>query len=146
MNFEHVSKLMAAFSRDVDEAMGYYHEDCDFADHPLEQYIARDKAMLRRAFVPFANKDPNNGMGVHTFEALEYLGDENAGLLQWRWTADNCGSIFGLPNPEAKRVSTNGMSYYQFCDGKIIREVVHSNQVKILKQLGYPVEIIHFWE
>ncbi len=146
MNIEHVSELMRRFSEDVDLALEFYADDCDFTDHPLEQKIANDKAKLRRAFIPFANKNPDNGMGIHHFDALEYIGNEKSGLLQWQWTADHCASIFGLSNPDGRRLSTNGMSFYVFRDGKIVREVVHSNQVEILRQLGHSIEIEHFWE
>lgn len=146
MNLDWASRWIASFSVSVEEAMKYYSEECDFRDFPLEHIIHNDKPMLSRAFIPFSNSDTENGRGIHHFEATEYFGDENSGIVLWRWTATHCASLFGLPNPDQREVSTIGMSYHQYRENKIVREFVHSDQIHVLKQLGYPVDIPHYWE
>lgn len=146
MNLEHVTKWIKSFSRSADEAISFYADEFDFADYPLEQFIKNDKERLRRAFIPFANQDPATGFGIHEFDVDEYIGDENAGLVRFSWKARECASFFGLPVPAGKELITNGTTYHIYRDGKIAREIVHSDQIHVLQQLGYPVDIPHFWE
>lgn len=146
MNFDHVQNWIKSFSRSADEAVSFYADEFDFADYPLEQFIRNDKEKLKRAFLPFANKDPHNGQGIHEFEVEEYIGNENAGLIRFSWKASRCAAFFGLPVPAGKDLVTNGMTYHIYRKGKIAREIVHSDQIHIVQQLGYPVHIPHFWE
>jgi steroid delta-isomerase-like uncharacterized protein len=146
MNFEHATRWIKSFSRSADEAVSYYADEFDFADYPLEQFIKNDKARLRRAFLPFANTDPTNGMGLHEFDVDEYIGDANAGLIRFSWKARHCSAFFGLPVEGEREIVTNGMTYHIYRDGKIAREIVHSDQIHVVQQLGYPVDIVHFWD
>ena len=146
MNLEHVTNWIKSFGCSAEEAVSYYADEFDFADYPLEQFIKNDKAALRRAFLPFANKDPATGFGFHEFDVEEYIGDENAGLIRFSWRARECQSFFGLPVPEGQELITNGMTYHIYRAGKIAREIVHSDQIHVVQQLGYPVDVPHFWE
>ena len=146
MNREHVTNWIKSFGRSADEAVSFYAEEFDFADYPLEQFIRNDKAALRRAFLPFANRDPDNGFGLHEFDVEEYIGDERAGLIRFSWKARACSVFFGLQVPPGTDLVTNGMTYHIYHQGKIAREIVHSDQIHVVKQLGYPIDIPHFWE
>ncbi|MGX7927881.1 ester cyclase [Tsuneonella sp. HG094] len=146
MNLKHVTRWINSFSRSADEAVDYYADEFEFADYPLEQFIRNDKAALRRAFLPFANRDPSSGFGIHQFSVDEYIGNENAGLVLFSWKATHCGAFFGLPVKDEREIATNGMTYHIYRDGKIAREIVHSDQIHVVQQLGYPVDIPHFWE
>ena len=146
MNLQHVTNWIKSFSRSPDEAVSFYADEFDFADYPLEQFIKNDKIRLKRAFIPFANKDPDNGFGIHEFDVDEYIGNEHAGLIRFSWKARNCSSFFGLPVPAGTELTTNGMTYHIYRDGKIAREIIHSDQIHIVKQLGYSVDIPHFWD
>lgn len=146
MNLEHATRWITSFGRSADEAISFYADEFDFADYPLEQFIKNDKKRLRRAFLPFANKDPLNGMGIHTFSVDEYIGDENAALIRFSWKASHCSAFFGLPVEGDREIVTNGMTYHIYRDGKIAREIVHSDQIHVVQQLGYPVNIVHFWD
>lgn len=146
MNLEHVTNWIKSFSRSPDEAVSFYADEFDFADYPLEQFIKNDKEQLRRAFIPFANRDPATGFGIHEFDVDEYVGDENAGLIRFSWKARDCSSFFGLPVPAGKQLVTNGMTYHIYKGGKIAREIIHSDQIHVLQQLGHPVDMPHFWE
>lgn len=117
----------------------FYADAFDFADPPQERFIHRDKVALGRIFRPFANKDPNNGQGIHTLEVTEYLGDQNAGLILWRWRVRGAKSIFGLP-VGGRDIQTTGMSYHVYEHGKIVREITYSDQIHVALQLGsFPV-------
>ncbi len=145
MNFEWATRWINSFV-DVDAAMEYYADDCDFRDFPLEHIFLNDKAGLSRAFIPFGNSDPDNGHGIHSFEVTEFRGDDKSAIILWRWTARESDSFFGLPNPGRGEISTVGMSYHEYRDGKIVREYVHSDQIHVVQALGYPVSIPHYWE
>lgn len=145
MNLEWAKRWINSFKK-VDAAMEFYADDCDFRDFPLEHFFLNDKPGLARAFIPFANSDPNNGRGIHSFEVTEFRGDEKSAIVRFSWTARDCDNFFGLPNPDRRELRTVGMSYHEYRDGKIIREYVHSDQIHVVQALGYPVNIQHYWE
>lgn len=145
MNLEWAARWISSFSVSLDAAMEFYADDCDFRDFPLEHIFLNDKPGLARAFIPFANAYPANGRGIHHFEATEFHGDDKSGVVLWRWTARHCPAFFGLPNPDLPEISTIGMSYHRYRDGKIIREFVHSDHIHVVQALGYPVDIPHYW-
>lgn len=145
MNKEFATRWIQSFSKSPEEGVSFYADEFDFADAPLEQRIVDDKAALSRVFAPYANSDPANGVGIHRFEVLEYIGDEHSGLIQWRWRATHAASLFGLPTG-GKPVETTGMTFHVYRGGKIVREVTHSDQIHPVQQIGYPVEILHYWE
>ena len=145
MNLEWAKRWIGSFG-DVEKAMEFYAEECDFRDFPLEHFFHNDKPGLARAFAPFGNADPDNGQGIHSFEVLEFRGDERSAIILFGWTARHCDSFFGLPNPDRRELRTVGMSYHEYRDGQIVREYVHSDQIHVVQALGYPVEIPHYWE
>ena len=145
MNLDFARAWLRALSESAEAAAAFYLDEFDFADVPLEQFIRNDKAMLKRAFAPFANKDRSNGVGIHTFEAVEYIGDDRMGLVVWKWQVTHAGSFFGLPTG-GKPVSTTGTSFHVYREGRIAREIIQSDQIHPMQTLGYPVQVPHYWE
>ncbi|MGQ0697252.1 MAG: ester cyclase [Panacagrimonas sp.] len=145
MNIHFAAAWLRSFSTGPEAALTFYADEFDFADVPLERFIRKDKAALGRAFAPLANKDPSNGVGIHRFEAVEYIGDQNSGLVLWKWKVEHASTVFGLPT-RGSAIQTTGMSFHIYENGKIVREIVHSDQIHVAQQLGYSVEIPHFWE
>ena len=97
-----------------------------------------DKSDLARAFAPYANKDPNNGIGVHLFRIDEYVGDENRGLIRWTWQAIGAAAFLGVPT-NGKVVGTTGHTMHVYQGGKIKRESTYWDATSVLRDLGQPV-------
>lgn len=140
MNIHFAAAWMRSFSSSPEDALTFYADDFDFADPPLERFIRQDKAALARVFRPLANSDPDNGLGIHQLEVLEYIGDQNSGLILWRWSATHIATFFGIATRGAP-VQTTGMSFHVYRDGKITREIVYSDQIHVAQQLGLPIRI-----
>ena len=145
MNKEWATSWIKSFGSSPEEGGSFYAEDCHFEDVPLDQDVKNDHAAIVRIFWPYANKDTENGIGIHHFEVDEYVGDESSGFIVWRWEAEHCATFLGLPT-EGKKISTRGITGHIYRDGKVIREWTHSDQATIFKQLGYPVQTPHYWE
>lgn len=140
MNIQFAAAWLRALSSSADDVLTFYADDFDFSDPPQDRFIRHDKLALRRAIRPLSNKDPSNGLGVHRLEALEYLGDQNAGLVVWRWQVQHADTVYGL-HAAGKALETTGMSYHVYHYGKILREIVYSDQIHIAKALGFPVRL-----
>ena len=146
MNAVHAQRWLDAFAAGPEAAVAFYADDFVFDDVPLEQAIRGDKAALGRAFAPFANRDPGNGVGLHRFTVLEYIGDARSGVVHWQWIATDAAAFFGLPTGERTTIETTGMSFHQYRDGLISRELVYWDQIHPIQRLGYPVQVPHYWE
>lgn len=148
MNKEWATAWIKSFGESPQAGISYYADDCHFEDVPFDQdlKLEGDLAPLERLFGPYANKDPENGIGVHHFEVDDYVGDENSGFVVWRWEATDCANFFGLEVPAGQKIHTRGISGHIYRDGKIIREWTHSDQFSLLHQLGYPIQRPHYWE
>ncbi|MGH2370987.1 MAG: ester cyclase [Chloroflexota bacterium] len=145
MNKEWATSWIKSFGSSPEEGVSFYADEFIFEDVPLDQDIRNDKAALFRCFGPYSNKDPNNGIGIHNFEVEDYIGDENSGFIVWRWEATDCASFIGLPT-NGKTIHTRGITGHIYKNGKVVREWTHSDQATILAQLGYPVQLPHYWE
>jgi steroid delta-isomerase-like uncharacterized protein len=145
VNREWAQRWITSFGRDPEEGASYYADDFIFEDAPLEQFIQNDKAELLRCFGPYANQDPDNGVGIHSFNVTDYRGDENSGFITWEWDAKHCAVFLGLPT-NGKDLHTTGITGHVYADGKVTREWTHSDQVTIFKQLGVPAKTPHYWE
>lgn len=116
-------KWLRAF-RDSPEAICalYDNEDFVFEDPMLDQHNIKTPADLHRNFVPYANKDPENGVGIHNFRVRSYIGDSRSGLARWEWTPEHAGVFLGL-DVAGKPFTTHGHTFHQFTsDGLIKRE------------------------
>lgn len=138
MNIHFAAAWLRSIATSPEDALAFYADEFEFADPPQERHIHKDKAALARALRPLSNKDPANGKGIHRFEAVEYIGDQNSGLVLWKWSATHAALFFGLQT-HGTPVHTTGMSFHVYQNGKIAREVVYSDQIHVAQQLGYPV-------
>lgn len=73
MNFDTGQEWIREFFVSADSIIGYYGDPFLFEDVTLFQHIT-DKETLYRAFLPFANQDPNSPIGVHYFDVVRYDG------------------------------------------------------------------------
>lgn len=140
MNIHFAAAWLRSLLTSADDALTFYADDFSYEDAPRERFIRTDRAALARAFRALSNKDPGNGRGIHQLEAVDYIGDQNSGLVLWKWSATHTTSFFGLPTQGVPMQAT-GMSFHLYQHGKIAREIVHSDQIHVVQQLGYPVQI-----
>ena len=145
MNKPWAQQWIESFSKSPKQGCEFYADEFVFEDVPLDQDIRSDKAELERCFQPYANTDPANGVGIHRFQVVDYVGDENSGFILWEWSATECATFIGLPT-NGKPLRTRGITGHVHRNGKIVREWTHSDQASILKQLGYPVKTPQDWK
>ncbi len=149
MNTGFAQAWTQAMGSDIDALAAMYSDDCvieagTYADSVGEAITTKDG--LRREMGQFANTDAGNGLGVHTFEATNYEGHERHGIIQWRWSGEHLSTYRGLP-VEGRTLTTVGQTFQQYdTDGKIVRESTYWNDVKVLKELGIPVDAAHYWD
>lgn len=135
MNIHFAAAWLRAFSSAPEDVLSFYADEFDFADPPQERFIRNDKQALARAIRALSNKDPRNGLGIHRFEAVEYIGDQNSGLVLWKWFVKHANNVFGMP-AKGVEVQASGMSFHVYQDGKIQREIVYSDQIHVAQTLG----------
>lgn len=145
MNKQFAEDWIQSFSKSPKKGCEFYADEFVFEDVPLDQDIRNDKAELERCFQPYANEDPKNGIGIHRFKVVDYVGDEKSGFILWEWSATDCAAFIGLPT-NGKALRCRGITGHVYENGKIVREWTHSDQATILKQLGYPVKTPHYWK
>ena len=145
MNKEWAQSWIKSFGSSPEEGVSFYADEFVFEDVPLDQYIENDLDELYRCFVPYANKDASNGIGIHQFDVVDYVGDENSGFILWEWSATDCAAFIGLPTG-GKPLHTRGITGHIYKNGKVVREWTHSDQTAILRQLGYPVSTPHYYK
>ena len=97
MNYAFAIKWLKAFRTSPEEVCALYADDFLFEDLMLDQSIT-DKDDLHRVFAPYANKDPDNGIGIHnTAERLKTLyAAKHKFVLQWP-EAGGCEVTVDLP-------------------------------------------------
>lgn len=121
MNYAFAVKWLKAFRTSAEEVCQLYADDFLFEDLMLDQSIT-DKEDLHRVFAPYANTDPENGIGIHNFRIRSYVGDERSGLIRWEWTPQSAAIFLGL-DVAGKPFWTQGHTFHVYNDeGKIVRE------------------------
>ena len=139
MNLEFANRWTTALSTDLDELVSLYAEPFvvelgSYADSVTDALIDADA--LRRTLGRYSNRDPDNGLGIHLFEATTYEGHERHGIIQWRWTGERLGTFRGVP-AEGHTLTTVGQTFQQYdVRGKITRETTYWADMKALKALG----------
>jgi steroid delta-isomerase-like uncharacterized protein len=151
MNLEYAKKWADALSNDTAAYADLYAADGDFCierhmmDDHMEDTIS-DRAMLEERLSGLANSDPDNGIGIHTFTATEYIGDRRYGLIHWDYSCEGASTYRGIP-ADRKRLETKGSTFLQFdSDGKIVLESTCTNDNPIFQALGIPVLTPHYWD
>jgi steroid delta-isomerase-like uncharacterized protein len=141
MNYNFAVKWLKAFRTSSEEVCALYDDDFLFEDLMLDQSVT-DKADLHRVFAPYANTDPENGVGVHNFRIRSYIGDERSGLIRWEWIPEHAGVFLGL-DVAGKPFSTQGHTFHVYnAEGKIIRESSWWDASAVLRAMGMTADKI----
>ncbi len=135
MHIAYYVTWLKAFRESADVICALYNdEDFILEDPMLDQHNVNTQADLHRTFVPYANKDPHNGIGIHNFRVRSYIGDANSGLLRWEWTPEHAGSFLGL-DVVGKPFTTHGHTFHMFTpEGRIRRESSWWDASEVLRQ------------
>ncbi|ABM11202.1 ketosteroid isomerase-related protein [Mycolicibacterium vanbaalenii] len=153
MAAQHAARWANALSSDTDAAVALYADDLVYddhmdSDHVLDTAITKDELQPRLA--PFANKNPDNGVGLHTFtanEAFQLAGVNGnpAVVILWDWTGEGLTTFRGVPT-DGKTLTTRGITWHQLdADGKIARETTYWNDTPVLQELGLPIITPEYW-
>lgn len=151
---EHAERWTTLITSDTDATIALYVDDLLYDDRRDVDHVfdtATDKGQLRERIAPFANSDPDNGLGIHRFEILAVV--EAAGLdgsravaILWKWTGERLAEFRGVPTG-GQTLSTRGQTWHQLdADGKITRESTFWNDVPVFQRLGLPVLTPAYWE
>ncbi|MDX6217077.1 MAG: hypothetical protein QOG99_2661 [Frankiales bacterium] len=122
MHYNFGIKWLKAFRSSAEEVCALYEDGFVFEDVMLDQHNINTKPDLLRTFAPYANKDPENGVGIHNFKIRSYVGDAQSGLLRWEWSPEHAGSFLGL-DVAGKPFQTQGHTFHMYNEaGRIVRE------------------------
>jgi steroid delta-isomerase-like uncharacterized protein len=122
MNYEFTVKWLKCFRDSSEIVCELYDDDKFHFSDPMLDYDIDDKPELLRVFVPFANQDRTNGIGVHNFRARGYVGDRRSGLILWEWEPEDCTTFMGM-DATGRGFRTQGHTYHEYNDkGNITRE------------------------
>jgi steroid delta-isomerase-like uncharacterized protein len=137
MSYRFAVMWLKAFRESAEKVCELYADEFLFEDLMLGQSIT-DKGDLARAFAPYANADPDNGIGVHQFRIDEVIGNSDRALIRWTWQAIGAAAFLGIPT-EGKVVGTTGHTMHIYEGGRIRRESTYWDAASILRDLGQPV-------
>jgi steroid delta-isomerase-like uncharacterized protein len=138
MNYSFAVKWLRAFRDSPERIVAMYADDFVFEDPILDQFQINDRGDLARIFSLYANKDTENGYGIHNFRIRGYEGDAKSGLIRWEWGPEHAGNFVGLDVLD-KPFTTQGHTFHIYDDdGKIVRESSWWDFTPILVQIGYP--------
>lgn len=140
MSFRFAVMWLKAFRESADKVCELYADEFLFEDLMLGQSIT-DKASLARAFAPYANDDPGNGIGIHQFRIDEVIGDDDRALIRWTWRAIGAAAFLGVPT-NGKVVGTTGHTMHIYEGGRIKRESTYWDATSVLRDLGQPVSAL----
>lgn len=139
MNYAFAVRWLKAFRTSSEEVCALYADDFLFEDWMLDQSIT-DKEDLHRVFAPYANKDPENGIGIHNFRIRGYYGDAKSGLIRWEWGPDHAAVFLGL-DVKDKPFWTQGHTFHVYDDeGKITKESSWWDASAVLRGVGMTAE------
>jgi steroid delta-isomerase-like uncharacterized protein len=153
-NTEHAKRWATLITSDTDAAVGLFADELLYDDRRDVDHVydtATDKVQLRARIAPFANADPDNGLGIHHFEVLDVIdavgvNGARAVAIVWQWTGEHLQNFRGVP-AGGRSLSARGQTWHQFdATGKITRESTYWNDVPVYQQLGLPVLTPAYWE
>jgi len=124
MSYRFAVLWLKAFRESPEKVCLLYADEFLFEDLMLGQSIT-DKADLARAFAPYANTDPDNGI-------------ENRALIRWTWRAIGAATFLGVAT-DGKDVGTTGHTMHIYEGGRIKRESTYWDATSVLRDLGQPV-------
>jgi steroid delta-isomerase-like uncharacterized protein len=137
MHYNFAIKWLYAFREASETVCALYDDDgFVFEDVMLDQHNIDNKPDLLRLFAPYANKDPDNGIGIHNFRVRSYIGDERSGLIRWEWQPEHAAIFLGL-DVAGKPFGTQGHTFHLYGDnGLIQRESSWWDASAILRAVG----------
>lgn len=139
MNYAFAVKWLRGFRTSPEEVCALYADDFLFEDWMLDQTIT-DMEDLHRVFAPYANTDPDNGIGIHNFRIRGYEGDERSGLIRWEWGPDHAAVFLGL-DVANKPFWTQGHTFHVYNEeGKIVKESSWWDASAVLRGIGMTAE------
>lgn len=150
---DHAQRWVTALTSDTAAAVDLYADDLVYDDHADSDHVldtAITKAELEPRLAPFANKDADNGVGVHTFvatEAFQLAGDGGlpAVVILWEWAGEHLSTYRGVPVGD-KSLATRGITWHQLdANGRIARETTYWNDTTVLQELGIPILTPEYW-
>lgn len=150
---QHAARWANALSTDTDTAVDLYADDMVYDDHADSDHVidtAITKDELHPHLAPFANKDRENGAGIHTFtanEAFQLAGVNGhpAVVILWEWTGEGLDTFRGVPTA-GRTLTTRGITWHQLdSEGKIARETTYWNDTPVLQELGLPIITPEYW-
>ena len=150
---QHAQRWVDALTSDTASAVALYADDLVYDDHGDSDHMidtAITKAELEPRLAPFANKDLDNGIGVHAFTATEAfqlagVDGQPAVVILWDWTGEGLSTFRGVPT-EGSNLSTRGITWHQLdARGKIARETTYWNDTPVLQELGLPIVTPEYW-
>jgi steroid delta-isomerase-like uncharacterized protein len=154
LNEEHAQHWAAVITADTDAAVDLFAKEFTYDDRRDVDHVfdtATDKGELRARIAPFANKDVDNGLGVHRFEVLDVIDGFGANgsraiAIVWQWTGEHLENFRGVPTG-GQILTARGQTWHQLDDeGKVTRESTFWNDVPVFQQLGLPVLTPAYWE
>lgn len=132
-------KWLKSFRESPEAVVALYADEFLFEDPILAQKIT-SKDELLRVFIPYANKDTENGIGINNFRIDEVVGDAKAAIYRWTWEAPSATAFVGVP-AGGKIPGTRGLTYHQYNDqGLIVRETSIWDIATAAAELGQPVK------
>ncbi len=136
MHYNFAVKWLKAF-RESPESVCELYDDRGFTfdDVMLDQYHIDNKPDLLRLFAPYANKDTENGIGLHNFKIRSYIGDEQCGLIRWDWNPEHAAVFLGL-DVAGKPFGTQGHTFHIYENGLIKRESSWWDAAAVMRQVG----------
>jgi steroid delta-isomerase-like uncharacterized protein len=136
MHYNFAVKWLKAFRESPESVCKLYDDDgFIFEDVMLDQHNIDNKPDLLRIFAPYANTDPDNGIGIHNFKIRSYVGDENCGLIRWEWGPEHAAAFLGL-DVAGKPFQTQGHTFHIYENGLIKRESSWWDAAAVLRQVG----------
>ncbi|GAB24080.1 hypothetical protein GOPIP_062_00320 [Gordonia polyisoprenivorans NBRC 16320 = JCM 10675] len=149
----HAEAWATALTSDTDELLGLFADDFVYDDHADRDHVldtAITKDELRPFVAPFANADPGNGVGTHTFTVTESFpvagrGGDPAVVILWDWTGEGLDTYRGVP-VNGRTLHTRGITWHQLnAEGKIVHESTYWNDTPVLQELGIPLITPEYW-
>jgi len=137
MHYNFAVKWLKAFRSSAEEVCALYEDEgFVFEDVMLDQHNIDTKPDLLRNFAPYANTDPENGIGIHNFKIRSYVGDARSGLIRWEWSPEHAGSFLGL-DVAGKPFQTQGHTFHQYNEaGHIVRESSWWDAAQVIRSVG----------
>jgi steroid delta-isomerase-like uncharacterized protein len=136
VHYNHAVKWLKSFRHSPEAICAMYADDFLFEDVMLDQRGITDKGDLHRLFVPYANTDPDNGVGIHNFRIRSYIGTPRRGLIRWEWSPKHAGVFLGV-DVAGKPFSTQGHTWHEYDEnGLITRESSWWDAAAVFRQTG----------